>query len=211
MLRDVSSPAPESVSKAAAEADSRSRRRAKFAMSPSVQAAHSLFCLELSGLDGNARDSDVDVLDLINNLNEQIETNDKGLATLGSQAATLDSLFHNLLQKAMVAGDPKRIDMWMKFALRAQSQCRNTYEAMSEIRNPRIANYVRQANVSAGHQQVNNGSDPCASAIDNANPPSKLSEGLPNDVCTNRATQTASPRASDASQTVAAIDGAEDQ
>ena len=42
----------------------------------------------------------------------------------------------------------------MKLALRAQSQCRSTWEEISAIQNPPIS--VRQANI-AQLQQVNNG------------------------------------------------------
>ena len=47
-------------------------------------------------------------------------------------------------------------DTYMKLALRAQSQCRATWEAVSAIQNPPLANYVGQANIAHGHQQVNN-------------------------------------------------------
>ena len=44
----------------------------------------------------------------------------------------------------------------MKLALKAQSQCRSTWEVVSAIQNPPIAGYVSQANI-AQNQQVNNG------------------------------------------------------
>lgn len=44
----------------------------------------------------------------------------------------------------------------MKLALKAQSQCRSTLQAISKIKNPMIVGYVRQANVAYGPQQVNN-------------------------------------------------------
>ena len=44
----------------------------------------------------------------------------------------------------------------MRMALRAQSQCRATLETLAAIKNPPIV-YARQANVTTGPQQVNNG------------------------------------------------------
>ena len=51
-------------------------------------------------------------------------------------------------------------ETYMRLALKAQSQCRATLESLSEIRNPRSVAFVRQANIAAGHQQVNNGVAP---------------------------------------------------
>ena len=44
----------------------------------------------------------------------------------------------------------------MRLALRAQSQCRATLETLAAIKNPPIV-YARQANVTTGPQQINNG------------------------------------------------------
>jgi hypothetical protein len=46
-------------------------------------------------------------------------------------------------------------EMYLKLALRAQSQSRSTLEALSAIKYPPVANYVAQANV-AHNQMVNN-------------------------------------------------------
>ena len=48
------------------------------------------------------------------------------------------------------------LDRYLKLALRAQSQCRATWEALATIKNPPIVGYVQQANIAHGHQQVNN-------------------------------------------------------
>lgn len=45
----------------------------------------------------------------------------------------------------------------MKLALRAQNQCRATLQTLSELKNPRPVAFVKQANISNGPQQVNNG------------------------------------------------------
>lgn len=49
-------------------------------------------------------------------------------------------------------------------ALKAQAQCRATLEALAEIKNPRPVAFVKQANISGEHQQVNNGVQPAQKA-----------------------------------------------
>ncbi len=55
-----------------------------------------------------------------------------------------------------VGRNPETVERYMKLALKAQSQCRSTLQAISKIKNPMIVGYVRQANVAYGPQQVNN-------------------------------------------------------
>ena len=47
------------------------------------------------------------------------------------------------------------MELYFKLALKAQAQCRNTWEAFSKIQNPPLANYVKQQNI-AHNQQINN-------------------------------------------------------
>jgi hypothetical protein len=46
-------------------------------------------------------------------------------------------------------------DRYLRLALKAQAQCRTTIEALVALKNPPVV-YAKQANISAGHQQVNN-------------------------------------------------------
>jgi hypothetical protein len=48
---------------------------------------------------------------------------------------------------------------FMRLALKAQSQCRATLETLAAVKNPPVV-YARQANVTTGPQQVNNGAWP---------------------------------------------------
>jgi hypothetical protein len=63
-----------------------------------------------------------------------------------------------LTRKAIIQEHLPQYETFMRLALKAQSQCRTTWEGIAEIKNPRSAAFVRQANIAAGHQQVNNGS-----------------------------------------------------
>ncbi len=70
-------------------------------------------------------------------------------------------------------------ETYLRLALKAQSQCRATLETLAEIKNPMTGAYVRQANIAAGHQQINNGSPPAGAASragEIENPPNKLLE-----------------------------------
>jgi hypothetical protein len=48
----------------------------------------------------------------------------------------------------------KNMETYLRLGLKAQSQARATAEALALLKNP--APYIRQANIAAGHQQVNN-------------------------------------------------------
>lgn len=76
-------------------------------------------------------------------------------AMLLAQAHTLDALSHSLIMRATNAEYVNNFEIFMKLALRAQSQCRSTLEALAEMKSPRNVAFVRQANI-ARHQQVNN-------------------------------------------------------
>ena len=54
----------------------------------------------------------------------------------------------------------KQFQAYLGMALKAQAQCRATLEALAEIKNPRPVMFAKQANVTSGPQQVNNGTAP---------------------------------------------------
>jgi hypothetical protein len=80
----------------------------------------------------------------------------RGEAMLTAQAHSLDILFNTLARRASKAEYMESLDRYLKLALRAQSQCRATWEALATIKNPPMVGYVKQANIAHGHQQVNN-------------------------------------------------------
>ena len=80
----------------------------------------------------------------------------RGEAMLTAQTHTLDAIFNTLARRAINTEYMVDLDRYLKLALRAQSQCRATWEALATIKNPPIVGYVRQANIAHGHQQVNN-------------------------------------------------------
>lgn len=77
-------------------------------------------------------------------------------AMLINQASALQALFVRLSERAMEQAHMPNLEGFMRMALRAQSQCRATLETLATIKNPPIV-YARQANVTTGPQQINNG------------------------------------------------------
>jgi hypothetical protein len=99
-------------------------------------------------------------------------------AMLLAQAETLEGLFHFLVKRALSQDRLPQYETHMRLAMKAQSQCRTTLEALAEIKNPRSVAFVKQANIAAGPQQVNNGDNVTVRAgartQENEIPPNKL-------------------------------------
>lgn len=77
---------------------------------------------------------------------------------LSAQAGTLDMLFNILADKALrniTAGHQGAGETYLRMAMKAQSQCRTTIEAIGELKYPKSPTFIRQQNI-AGQQQVNN-------------------------------------------------------
>lgn len=77
-------------------------------------------------------------------------------AMLTNQASALQSLFVRLAERGMGCDSLAAFEGNMRMALRAQNQARATLETLAAIKNPPVV-FARQANISNGPQQVNNG------------------------------------------------------
>ncbi len=107
---------------------------------------------------------DLSLEGLISGLQEQMEATQKGdlgrgKAMLTAQAHTLGAIFNNLARRAINAEYMPNFEAFLKLSLRAQSQCRTTWEAISAIQNPSFAGHVGQANIAHGPQHVNDQTD----------------------------------------------------
>ena len=100
-------------------------------------------------------------------------------AMLLAQAHTLDALFNNLASLAKGQEYIKNCERFLRLALKAQGQCRTTLEALAAIKNPPVI-FAKQANISNGHQQINNGV-PDPQAKENKNQPNELLTELPHE------------------------------
>lgn len=104
-------------------------------------------------------------------------------AMLLAQAHTLDALFANLSRRSygnLTAGHFDAGERYLKLALKAQAQAVRTVAALGELKNPRHVAFVAQANISNGHQQVNNGQHSYAGK--NKTAQNKLSAGGKNEL-----------------------------
>lgn len=92
---------------------------------------------------------------------ESVNRNDLSQAeqVLQAQALTLNVMFGEMARRAALnMGEHLgAFEAYMRLALKAQSQSRATFETLAAIKNPPVV-FARQANISNGPQQVNNGS-----------------------------------------------------
>jgi hypothetical protein len=125
---------------------------------------------------------------------------------LFAQAHTLQHLFSRLSRRAitnMEAGYLDAFERYMRMALRAQNQCRANLETLAALKNPQVI-FAKQANVSQGHQQINN--YPGARAESEQN---ELLTGGKHDSLDSRAAATPS-RTDTAMETMGAVNGTAD-
>ena len=79
---------------------------------------------------------------------------------LFAQAHALQAMFTNLARTAQAQPNHPSWESIMRIALKSQSQCRTTIEALATIKNPPVI-FAKQANINnGGQQQVNNGTLP---------------------------------------------------
>lgn len=132
------------------------QREAEVASSPSFSGAAVVEAFAKATL------GKIDVIAIISTLNEQLEEIQRSdmsgpEAMLYSQAVALQSMFVHLSRKAIAQEFVPQYQTFMALAFKAQAQCRTTLEALNEIKFPKSATFVKQANI-AQQQQVNNGS-----------------------------------------------------
>lgn len=137
--------------------DEQGRHYSKLVTSPELAAYRAITAAEGAKSLGEF----IDAPTMIETLREQataVNRNDMAQAgaMLANQATALQSLFARLIEKSMTAEYVTQFEAFMRMALRAQSQCRATLETLAAIKNPPIV-YARQANVTTGPQQINNG------------------------------------------------------
>ena len=104
-------------------------------------------------------------------------------AMLISQATALQTIFTSLARRAANQEHLRQYETFLGLALKAQSQSRATLSALVDLKYPRQATFVKQANIASGPQQVNNNhaladglSGPVTHAKENQPVPNKLLE-----------------------------------
>ena len=104
---------------------------------------------------------EADLGELVKDLDKRIDKIKDGdmssvEAMLFGQAKVLETIFTSLARRAANNDGLKQFQVNLTLALKAQAQCRSTLEALAEIKNPRPVQFVKQANMTTGPQQVNN-------------------------------------------------------
>lgn len=114
-------------------------------------------------------------------------------AMLAGQAFALNAIFTELARRSAssIGQNLNASERYLRLALKAQSQCRATLETLASIKSPPIV-YARQANVTTGPQQVNNGVSPESGAQRSTVEQNKLLEAEDGQWLDTRATGAAS-------------------
>ncbi len=103
-----------------------------------------------------------DLVAALNDSGKAVNANDLAHAeqVLNAQAITLNLMFAELARRAALnMGEHlDATEVYMRLALRAQSQSRATFETLAAIKNPPMV-FAKQMNVANGPQQVNNQTD----------------------------------------------------
>ena len=143
---------------AGGETDSQTARNvAAVLTSPAVAAYRVISAAETKSGIGGA----LDVPTLLEHLRAEAQAVQDGSlaqaeAMLANQATALQSLFARLAERAMGCDTVPAFEANLRYALRAQAQCRATLETLALIKQgPAV--YARQANIAHGPQQVVNG------------------------------------------------------
>ena len=105
---------------------------------------------------------DLNMIEVIKVLNDKIASVQAGDMTtieamLIGQAQALQTMFVSLGRQAVVKTGLQQYTAFMNLALKAQAQSRATIQALIELKYPKQATFVKQANIAGGHQQINNG------------------------------------------------------
>lgn len=126
------------------------------AVNPSINSA-----AVMGAYQGNLMGNNLDMGELVDCLRESCERVNGGdlsdlEAMLVTQATTLQTLFGSLARRAANQEHLRQYETFMGLALKAQAQSRATISALVDLKFPRQATFVKQANIAHGPQQVNN-------------------------------------------------------
>ena len=132
-----------------------SERYAKISLSASFMSA------AISDSFTNALLPDAKLADVASALGDKVTTIQNGdmqpiEAMLIGQAQALQTMFVSLGRQAASKTSLPQYTAFMNLALKAQSQSRATIQALIELKYPKQATFVKQANIANGHQQINN-------------------------------------------------------
>jgi hypothetical protein len=131
--------------------------KAQLALHPVTNAA-----AVIASYQNNVQGKDVDFEELAKGLLTTVgNVKDGDLSSLEAmligQATALQAIFTSLARRSQQQEYQKNLESFLSLALKAQAQSRATIQAVVELKYPRQVAFVKQANISHGLQQVNNG------------------------------------------------------
>ncbi|CAG4903351.1 hypothetical protein [Paraburkholderia saeva] len=141
------------------ESESKGKAFARLAGSPTFRASITERQIVGTTMGG----AELHLLDVNSALTERFlkVTEDGDMATpeamLLAQAHTCEAIFHEFARRSLRSDTMPRLEAYMRMALKAQQQSASTLRVLGELKNPRVATFVKQANITSGNQQVNNG------------------------------------------------------
>ena len=174
---DANPPRTKKTALAKQDKQSKSEHYAKVSLSPATMSA------VLADSFTTSIFPDLAISDVASVLREKITIIQNGdmqpiEAMLIGQAQALQTMFVSLGRQAASKTSLPQYTAFMNLALKAQSQSRATIQALVELKYPKQATFVKQANISNGHQQVNNATSTHAHtpahAKENQNQPNEL-------------------------------------
>lgn len=150
-------PADNALPVARRQGESTERAKANAALSPSINAA-----MAMDAYQSNLLGRDTSLAGLVDGLRDTFaEVKGGDLHTLEAmligQATALQTIFTSLVRRAQIQEYQKNFEAFLGLALKAQAQSRATMSALVDLKYPRQATFVKQANIANGPQQVNNG------------------------------------------------------
>jgi hypothetical protein len=159
---------------------SEAQAMAHAALNPAVNAAVLIDTYQANLL------GDVDTDALVARLRTSMEKSAAGdlsglEAMLIGQATALQTIFVSLAKRAQHQQRQQHLEAFLGLALKAQAQSRATIQAVIDLKFPRQATFVKQANIAHGPQQVNNGQrigGDLVRALENQTEQNELLEGL---------------------------------
>jgi hypothetical protein len=127
------------------------KNKTKVRLNSRTAASYTIDSIYQGGLDV------VTILEELNNGIAQIKNGDlQEIETmLLTQAITLNIFFHRCLSQAADQQWIPQIQTFSDLALRAQKEARKTLTVLAQIKNPKLATFIKQQN-NAVNQQVNN-------------------------------------------------------
>ncbi|AOF85687.1 hypothetical protein BSY239_684 [Hydrogenophaga sp. RAC07] len=191
---------------------------AKAALKASLNAA-----MVVDDFNGNILGKDMELHEIVRALSDNMSRVHGGDLTLiegmlVGQATALQTIFTSLAKRAQRQEHLRQYESFLGLALKAQSQSRTTIQTLIDLKFPRQATFVKQANIANGPQQVNNGAQspagegaPESRAQEIPNPPNKLLEAAAHEgIRVDTRTASAPGRSDSVMEAVGAIHRTED-